>query len=413
MDTLTLTETKLNNDEQPEEMTDEQVAEYIEKIQGTWVLDENMDSEYRITVNEGGSRSSKTYSLAQMVILKCFKEKGILFSITRKTFPALRASVMKDFFDILNTLGIYHPNNHDKSQHIYRLNGSEVEFFSVDQPQKIRGRKRDYCWINEANELNIEDFRQLELRTTKQIYMDYNPSDMFSWIYDAVLPRPDARVIKSTYKDNPFLEQEVIQTIERYKEADPNFWRIYGLGERGISETTIYTHWQFCDELPEIHKVKIFGLDFGFNHPTVLSEYRENETGNYIHEWIYKSGMTTQDLIAEMDILVEQGVLTKYDYIYADPEDPKAIEEIKRAGYNVKPADKGAGSVRAGINLIKSKPLFITKASVNGLKEIKSYSWKEKDGKPIDEVVKVNDDFMDSFRYAIYSNHKKVVPRFR
>lgn len=412
MDTLTLTETKLNNDEQPEEMTDEQVAEYIEKIQGTWVLDENMDSEYRITVNEGGSRSSKTYSLAQMVILKCFKEKGILFSITRKTFPALRASVMKDFFDILNTLGIYHPNNHDKSQHIYRLNGSEVEFFSVDQPQKIRGRKRDYCWINEANELNIEDFRQLELRTTKQIYMDYNPSDMFSWIYDAVLPRPDARVIKSTYKDNPFLEKEVIQTIERYKEADPNFWRIYGLGERGISETTIYTHWQFCDELPE-NAPKTFGLDFGFNHPTVLSEHRETEAGNYIHEWIYKSGMTTQDLINQLDVLVAEGKLTKQDYIYADPEDPKAIEEIKRAGYNIKMADKGAGSVRAGINLIKSKPLFITKASVNGLKEIKSYSWKEKDGKPIDEVVKVNDDFMDSFRYAIYSNHKKVVPRFR
>jgi len=175
---------------------------------------------------------------------------------------------------------------------------------------------------------------------------------------------------------------------------------------------TVYTHWQFCDALPE-NAPKTFGLDFGFNHPTVLSEHRETEAGNYIHEWIYKSGMITQDLINQLDVLVAEGKLTKQDYIYADPEDSKAIEEIKRAGYNIKMADKGAGSVRAGINLIKSKPLFITKASVNGLKEIKSYSWKEKDGKPIDEVVKVNDDFMDSFRYAIYSNHKKIVPRFR
>lgn len=319
---------------------------------------------------------------------------------------------MKDFFDVLNKHNLYHPKAHNKSEHIYQYNGNIIEFFSVDQPQKIRGRKRTYCWINEANELNIEDFRQLDIRTTNQIYMDYNPSDMFSWIYDDVLSRADVTLIKSTYKDNPFLDKETIKTIERYKEADPNFWRIYGLGERGISETTIYTHWQFCDELPE-NAPKTFGLDFGFNHPTVLSEHRETEAGNYIHEWIYKTGLITSELIAEMDKLVEQGVLTKNDYIYADPEDTKAIEEIKRAGYNIKMADKGAGSVRAGINLIKSKPLFITKASVNGLKEIKSYSWKEKDGKPIDEVVKVNDDFMDSFRYAIYSNHKKVVPRFR
>lgn len=391
---------------------EEQTNDFVSKIHGTRVYKENYKSQTRITVNEGGSRSSKTYSLVQLFIVKALQENNKVFSIVRKTFPALRATVMRDFLEILNNMGMYNPKNHNKSEHIYRIGTCEVEFFSVDQSQKIRGRKRDYLWCNEANELGYEDFKQLELRTTDQIFMDYNPSDMFSWIYDEILTRKDVTVINSTYRDNPFLDMETVNTIRRYRDADKNFWRIYGLGERGISETTIYTHWQFCDELPE-NAPKTFGLDFGFNHPTVLSEHRETEAGNYIHEWIYKSGMTTQDLINQLDVLVAEGKLTKQDYIYADPEDSKAIEEIKRAGYNIKMADKGAGSVRAGINLIKSKPLFITKASVNGLKEIKSYSWKEKDGKPIDEVVKVNDDFMDSFRYAIYSNHKKVVPRFR
>lgn len=395
-----------------QKISNQEINEFISKIHGTRVYRENYKSNTRITVNEGGSRSSKTYSLMQLFIVKALQENGKVFSIVRKTFPALRATVMRDFLEILNNMGMYDPKSHNKSEHIYRIGTCEVEFFSVDQSQKIRGRKRDYLWCNEANELSYEDFKQLELRTTDQIYMDYNPSDMFSWIYDEILTRKDITVINSTYRDNPFLDMEIVNTIRRYRDEDKNFWRIYGLGERGISETTIYTHWQFCDELPE-NAPKTFGLDFGFNHPTVLSEHRETEAGNYIHEWIYKSGMITADLIKELDSLVEKGVLTKQDYIYADPEDSKAIEEIKRAGYNIKPADKGNGSVRAGINLIKSKPLFITKASVNGLKEIKSYSWKEKDGKPIDEVIKVNDDFMDSFRYAIYSNYKKVTPRFR
>lgn len=395
-----------------QEFTQEEKSDLISNILGTIVYSKNYKADSRIVVNEGGSRSSKTYSVAQVFITKALQEENKIFSIVRKTFPALRATVMRDFFEILNNMGIYNPVMHNKSENIYKLGSCEIEFFSVDQSQKIKGRKRNFLWCNEANELSLEDFRQLDLRTTEQIYMDYNPSNMFSWIYDEILTRKDVTLIKSTYRDNPFLDMTTVNTIRSYRLADTNFWRIYGLGQRGISESTVYTHWQYCDELPE-NAPKVFGLDFGFNHPTVLSEARENESGFYIHEWIYKTGLITSELIAELDKLVEKGVLTKYDYIYADGEDPKAIEEIKRAGYNIKPADKGAGSVRAGINLVKSKPMFITKDSVNGLKEVKSYSWKEKDGKPIDEVVKVNDDFMDSFRYAIYSNHKKVIPRFR
>ena len=383
------------------------------KIKTTTVFKRNLASKARITVNEGGTRSSKTYSLAQIFALLLVNGDGsgdgLVLTVCRKTFPSLKATAYKDFIEILKRWGIYNEKSHNKSDHIYKYGNNQIEFISVDQPQKIRGRKRHYLWINEANELKLEDYKQLILRTTKQIYMDYNPSDMFHWIYDEVLVREDCVVIHSTYLDNPFLEEETVKEIERLEGTDKNYWRIYGLGLRGVSETTIYTHWDYCDVLPAQGE-KIFGMDFGFNHPTALTEVRLNDDDVYVKEHIYKSGLVTPEIIDELNTLVENGVLTKHDYIYGDSEDAEKIEEIKRAGFNIKPAKKGAGSVKTGIDQIKRRRLFITKDSVNGTKEIKSYSWKEKDGKPLDEPVKVNDDFCDAFRYAVYSHTKKRTP---
>ena len=380
-------------------------------LKTTTVFQKNLESKARITVNEGSTRSSKTYSLCQLFLLFLMDEKNAVLTVCRKTLPSLKATAYKDFIDILKENKIYSEKNHNKTDCTYRMFGNEIEFISIDQPQKIRGRKRKHLWINEANELNSEDFKQLILRTTGRIYMDYNPSDMFSWIYDDVLTRDDCAVIHSTYHDNPFLDEETVKEIERLKGKDLNYWRIYGLGLRGISMLSIFNHWQYCDSLPS-GGVRIFGLDFGFNHPTALTEVVLNDDDIYTRERVYKSGMTTPDLIKELDILVTQEVLTKNDYIYGDPEDPKAIEEIKRAGYNIKPAIKGQGSVKAGIDQIKRRKFFITKDSVNGIKEVKSYMWKEKDGKALDEPVKVNDDFLDAVRMAVYSHVNRKVPGF-
>jgi phage terminase large subunit len=312
--------------------------------------------------------------------------------------PTLRATAMRDFFNILQGLNVYTEDNHNKTENIYNLHGNEIEFFGLDEPQKVRSRRRDYLWINEANELSQESFRQLNMRTNKQLFMDFNPSDEFHWIYDDVLTRKDARLIVSTYRDNPFLPKEVVKEIEHFRELDPNYWNIYGLGQRGVSSVRIYTRWELIDSLPEGEMV--YGLDFGWNHPTALTRVVLKDDDVYTQEVIYESYITNQDLIKKMnDIGID-----KNTYMFADSAEPQRIEEIKKAGYNIYPADK---DVKKGIDTIKSRRLFVDKASSNALKELKSYSWKTKDDRVLDEPVKIRDDFVDSLRYAVHSYMNK------
>ena len=309
---------------------------------------------------------------------------------------------MKDFFTILKEWGWYDESNHNKSDNIYKLRNTEIEFISLDEPQKIRGRKRKVLWANEANELEYEDWRQLIMRTTGDIYLDYNPSDEFSWIYDHVLTREDCELIKSTYLDNPFLEEMIVDEIERLKGTDENYWKIYGLGERGVSSSKIYSHWQLCDDIPEGSE-RIFGLDFGYNNQTCLAEVGIKDDNIYARERLYRSFMTNGDLI---EWLKKHKMREKI--IYADSAEPDRIQEIEDAGFFIEKADK---AVLRGIDEIKKRKFFITKDSVNGIKEAKNYSWKTgKDGKKIDEPVKHNDHFMDAVRYAVhtYSNANDV-----
>lgn len=359
----------------------------------------------RIVVNQGGRGSSKTWSLAQLFILMMLKKKNTLFTICRKTLPSLKASAMRDFFIILNDHKIYNPERHNKTELTYIYKSNEIEFVSIDQPQKIRGRKRQYLWMNETNEFSYEDFRQLNLRTDRQIFMDFNPSMEFHWIYDNILPRDDAVLIKSTYNDNPFLDDSIVKEIERLKGVDENYWRIYGLGERGITETTIYRNWDYVDRLPESPDEVIYGLDFGFNNPTALSKVALKDKEPYCEEKLYQSHLTNSQLI---ELMKDMGIGD--NYIYADASEPQRIEEIAQAGFNIKPADK---DVKKGIDILRSHKIYITKSSTNMLKEIKSYCWKEKDGRPLDEPVKDWDHLMDANRYAVHSHSQRAEPTIR
>ena len=332
------------------------------------------------------------------MIVKAMEVKGKTFSIVRNNMPSLRATAMRDFFTILKEQNLYTEDNHSKTTNIYTLHGNEIEFFGLDQPQKVRSRRRDYLWMNESNEFTLEAFRQLNMRTNTQVFMDFNPSDEFHWIYDQVLTRDDCELIISTYKDNPFLPREVVKEIERFKALDLNYWNIYGLGQRGVRQARIFTRYELIDKMPEGGE-HMYGLDFGFNHPTVLTEVVMKDDDIYVNELIYESHMTTPELIAKFKDL---GV-SKDDYMYPDSEDPSRIKELEDAGYNVLPAVKGKDSVRAGINEIKSRKLYVTKSSTSGIKELQTYSWKVKGDMILDEPVKVRDDFVDSFRYAVHS----------
>jgi phage terminase large subunit len=364
------------------------------KIKTTNVFHKAYGSKTRITCLQGGTRSSKTYSLCQLFIVKCLEETGKVFTICRKTLPALKGTAYRDVLNILKELDLYLEENHNKSDLSYKLNGNIIEFISVDQPQKIRGRKRNYLWLNEANEFSYEDWQQLILRTTDKIYLDYNPSDPYSWIYEKVHTRDDCTFLQSTYQANPFLDADTIAEIERLKELDPDYWRVYGLGEIGTIQTMIFRNFNLVDDMQG--KLIGYGLDFGFtNSPTALVEVRQQDDQLYIKELLYQKRLTNTDLANK---LKELGISRQAEII-GDSAEPKSIEEIYRQGFNIKPAKKGAG-IHLGLDIMRRYKLHITKDSVNAIKEFRGYKWAtDKNGDVLNTPVKVNDHLVDACRY--------------
>jgi len=360
------------------------------------------ESKAKIQVHQGGSRSGKTFSILTALIELCHKNSGLVITICRKTFPALRATSMRDFFEILNREDIYNPDLHNKSDATYQLWGNMVEFISIDQPQKVRGRKRDVLFINEANEINLEDWRQLLLRTTGKVLIDYNPSDEFHWIYDEVIPREDAAFFQTTYQDNPFLPQSVVMEIERFKEADENFWRVYGLGERGASQATVFTHWKEIDQVPNEYKLLNIGLDFGYtNDPTAIVRVYTDGHGFAVDELCYATRLTNSDISK----VLRDNQVNRSDVIICDSAEPKSIDEIHAHGFNTHGARKGKDSVKNGIQFLHSRPLLVTARSVNVIKELRNYKWKEdKNGKQLNEPVDNFNHAIDAMRYAITFN---------
>ena len=188
-----------------------------------------IESQKRFKIHQGGTRSGKTYAICQYITYLLTSSKTpLIISIIRKTLPSLRGSVMRDIILILEQTGLYYLGNHNKAANTFEYGKHLIEFLSVDEPQKIRGRKRNIAFLNEANELNIEDFRQINMRTTDFIIMDFNPSDPVHWIYDEIIPRDDCDTWITTYKDNKFLSEDLVFEIERMKQRDPDYWRAYG-----------------------------------------------------------------------------------------------------------------------------------------------------------------------------------------
>jgi phage terminase large subunit len=359
----------------------------------------------RFRIHQGGTRSGKTYAICQyLAYLITTSTKPLTISIIRKTLPALKGSVQRDFLQILEATGIYWKGVHNKSENTFRYNGHLIEFLSVDEPQKIRGRKRDIAYLNEGNELLLEDFRQINMRTTGFVIIDFNPSDPIHWIYDELITREDCDTWITTYKDNKFLSAELVNEIERMRERDPDYWRVYGDGQRAVfSKRQIFSNWGFIsiNSFPKFDDV-ILGLDYGYsNDPTAIVEvYKQGDT-LYLHEICYATGMTNQDII---NLIKENGHAETL--IIAESAEPKSNDELKRSGLWVKPAIKGTGSVNAGISLMKEFNIIGSEQSKNLKQEYLSYYWQElKDGTIINKPLDKANHLMDAARYAIYSEH--------
>lgn len=369
-----------------------------------WNLEAYKAKTYRVIANQGSTRSGKTYSISQLLALFIPHKEKVTISVVSPSLPHLKRGARRDILQILEDAGIYTDEAFNKTDNVYHYpNGSYIEFFGAEDSGKVRGPGRDILYINEANLLPHSIYQQLALRTKQTIFLDFNPVDEASWVYD-VADKPGNKLIHSTYKNNPFLPKEQVQEIESLRDADENMWKVFGLGERGKSQEIIYTHWKqgpFRDD-SEI----VYGLDFGYSVPTALIKvgFKDNQT--YAHEMIYESRLTTSDLIERMKALD----IRKSDEIFCDAAEPKTIEELVRAGYNAKPAEK---DVYAGIQKVKSQPLTITPESINLIKEIRSYKWKtDKDGKvhPDESPVKMWDHGCDAMRYAIFTKLNK--PKF-
>lgn len=346
----------------------------------------------RFIVNQGGSRSGKTYSLIQLLIFLANTQK-LTISVTSVAFPHLRKGAIRDWMEVMENTGLYDPNSHSLTESLYRFpNGSYIEFFSVDNALKVRGPGRDILFINEANLIQKETFEQLNMRTRKAVFIDYNPADEQHWIYDRILPLKDTEFIQSTYLDNPFLPEIQKKQIESLKQADPNLWKVYGLGERGTTQDTIYHGFTLYDD---IQGDFVYGMDFGFNHPNALVKVTRIENNLYFEQKLYKSHLTTSELIKEVREVVGNSL------VYCDTARPEIIQDMVLNGINAYPADK---SVKEGIDFIRSHKIHVHRESIELQKEFRTYKWKRKPtGEILDEPVKMFDDGIDAGRYGAMS----------
>lgn len=364
------------------------------------VFEHLLDSESKIVCEQGGTRSGKTFNILLYIIFHyCQVNTGKTITICRKTFPAVRSSVMRDFLNILKSYNKYDEAYHNKSNSEYTLNNNLIEFISVDQPQKIRGRKREFLFINEANELEYEDWQQLIFRTTEKIVLDYNPSDEYHWIYDKVLNRDDVEFYKTTYKDNKFLDESIIKEIERLKQTDEQYWQIYGLGVRGVSKATIFNYVE-VPHIPHDAELISYGADAGYtNDPSTLVSVYRKDYNLYIKEHLYRTMMTTKDL----SDCFKKEVMSR-NAIYFDAAEPRLIDELRRMGHNIQPSLKGRDSINAGIDLLKRFKIHITSDSNNAIQEFRNYKWQEdRSGKLTNKPVDKNNHIIDAVRYATYS----------
>lgn len=355
----------------------------------------------RIRVVQGGSSASKTISiLLYLIDLAQRDTTPTLTSIVSESLPHLRQGAMLDFLNIMQQHNYFADKRWYKSHPAtYTFEtGSKIEFFSIDQPRKVRGPRRDRLFINEANNTPFESFEQLEIRTKEFVILDYNPTTEF-WATTEVMKRDDAELLILTYKDNEALDPQIIASLEMRKDRK-GWWQVYGLGQLGEVENKIYKGWVIVDEIPEGARLERRGLDYGYTtDPTAIVDVYKYNGGYVLDEMMYRKGMQNKEIA---------DVLKGFEdcLVIPDSSEPKSNDELVLYDISLLPAIKGPGSVRYGIQLMQSVPIWITKRSVHGLKEYRNYLWMtDRNGKVIspNEPEPGLDHFLDAARYAISS----------
>lgn len=339
-------------------------------------------------------------------MLKLLQEENKVLSLVRKTLPSLKGSILRDLKEILLKLELYKDTDWHSVDGYFQLGTNIIEWFSVDDETKLRGRKRDYLFINEATEISEEEYIQLALRTSDRIVIDLNPSLWNSWIYE-LEGKEDVFYTIVTYKNNPFLGEAQIKEIEKLRDKDENLWKVFGEGMRGVPTRVVFNHQQPIEQIPYEVKLLGYGVDFGWSDPNVLIGVYQLGDSLFCDEMLYLRHTTLPDFIYKIKDL---GINLKDDFI-CDSANPQSIEEMKRSGINAKKVEKS--TILHGIDLMKRNNLFITNRSENLLNEFQQYVWKQdKNLKNLDEPI---DDFnhgIDAIRYVLQMKLNKKQSKF-
>lgn len=359
----------------------------------------------RIKVVRGGTSASKTFSILPILVDRAIKTPNLEISVVSESIPHLRRGALKDFLKIMMSLGRYNDSQFNKSTLKYTFgNNSYIEFFSVDQPDKLRGARRNVLYVNECNNVDFDSYYQLAIRTSGEIWLDYNPSSTF-WVDREIIGSDDVDFITLTYLDNEALPETIIKEIESAKEKArtssywANWWQVYGLGQTGSLEGVCIPDWQEIDSLPEEARLLCYGMDWGYsNDPTsLIAMYKYNDA--YIFdELVYKKGLLNSDISNTFKSL------NVNDIVYADSAEPKSIAELNSYGHNVLPVSKGRDSIVYGINLINQNKVYVTKRSKNLINELRNYIWMtDKSGMKLNKPIDAYNHAIDAMRYAITS----------
>ena len=353
----------------------------------------------RIRLIAGGTSASKTVSVLMWLIVLAQHDKvPTITSVVSESFPHLRRGAMRDFKAILEAQNAFFEEQWNKTDSIYTLeNGSQIEFFSADQPAKVRGPRRDRLFLNEANNIPYEIADQLIIRTKEFVFADWNPVSEF-WAYEMCNTRNDVDFLTLTYKDNEALNANIVKEIEMHK-VNKQWWTVYGLGQLGEIESRIYTGWKLdIDVIPQEAKLMRKGLDFGYsNDPTALIDIYYYNGGYIIDELVYQKGLSNKQIY---DVYTN----SKKALTIGDSANPKDIEELRQYGMLILPASKGPGSVNQGIQYVQEQRISVTKRSTNVIKEYRNYTWEtDTDGKIINEPIGIWNHAMDAIRYGFTS----------
>jgi phage terminase large subunit len=368
----------------------------------------------RIKKVPGGTSAGKTYGILPILIDKATKNNLLEISVVSESIPHLRKGAIKDFIKIMKSTGRYIDSHWNRTLLTYHFaTGSYIEFFSADQEDKVRGPRRNILYINECNNINFETYHQLAIRTDMEIWLDYNPTNEF-WIHTELGDDEDSEEVVLTYKDNEGLSSSIVKEIEKalkkgfnditltgselFKESNirnsfwANWWRVYGLGQRGSLEGVIFNNWTTISGVPKEARLLGYGCDFGYtNDPTSIIEVYQYNDKRILNEICYRTGMVNGDIAR---------VFSTDEIVYADSAEPKSIEEIKRYGVNIKGVTKGKDSINFGIQIMQNQSYLVTKNSTNLIKEFRSYCWaKDREGKTLNKPIDNFNHAIDAIRY--------------